>query len=126
MDKLMTSLTHHHDAAAAMHTNSCKKQERPTPIDLSVSSGRGGLQMSIEVGIEKEKTMDIRKSNSVLLEMTIADFFRCENLPDRAVKSNCFCKILDVAKVVGSGFTVPSRKKIGGELLFFVFYYFET
>ncbi len=109
-----------------MLASSCKKQERPTPIDLSVSSGWGGLQMSIEVGIEKGKTMDIQKSNSALLEMAIADFFHCENLPDRAVESNRFRKILDVAKVVGSGFTVPSRKKIGGELLFSVFYYFET
>ncbi len=56
--------------------------------------------MSIEVGIEKGKTMDIRKSNSAILEMAIADFFRCENLPDRAVASNHFRKILDVVKVV--------------------------
>ena len=114
-DELMTALTNQQDAAAATFASSCKKRERPTPINLSVSSGRGSLQMSIEVGIEKEKTMDIRKSNSVLLEMTIADFFHCENLPDRAVESNCICKILNVAKVVGSGFTIPSRKKIGGE-----------
>ncbi len=54
--------------------------------------------------------MDIRKSISALLEMAIADFFYCENLPDSAVESNHFCKILD-------GFSIPSRKKIGGELL---------
>ncbi len=101
-----------------MLAKSHKKQERPTPIDLSASSGRGGLQMSIDVGIEKGKTMDILKSNSVLVERVIVDFFYCENLPCRAVESNCFCKTLDVVKVVGSGFTIPSRKKIGGELLF--------
>ncbi len=54
--------------------------------------------MTIDVGIEWGKTMDIRKSNSALLEMTIMDFFHCKNLPDRAVESNCFFKILDVAK----------------------------
>ncbi len=102
-----------------MLVSSHNKQERPTLINLSVTSGWGGLQMSIEVGIEKGKTMDIRKSKSVLLEMAIMDFFHCENLPDRAVESNCFCQILDVAKVVGSGFTIPSRKKIGGELFFY-------
>ncbi len=45
--------------------------------------------------------MDIQKSNSALLKMAIVDFFNCENLPYRAVESNCFCKILDVVKVFG-------------------------
>ncbi len=66
--------------------------------------------------------MDIQKSNSALLEMAIADFFHCEILPDRAVESNRFRKILDVAKVVGSGFTILSRKKIEGELFFILLF----
>ncbi len=74
--------------------------------------------ITIDVGIERGKTMVIRKSNSALLEMEIMDFFHCDNLPDRAVESNCLYKILGVAKVVGSGFTIPSRKEIGGELHF--------
>ncbi len=61
-----------------MLANSCKKQERPTPINLSVSSSQGDLQMSIDFGIEMEKTMDIRKSYSVLFEMAIVDSFDCE------------------------------------------------
>ncbi len=125
MDMLMTALTDRQDADAAILASSRKKQERPTPINLSLTSCQGGLQMSIEVGIEKGKTMDVGKSNNALLEMAIADFFHCENLPDRDVESNCFHKILDFAKVVGSGFTIPSRKKVGGEL-FFLAYYFET
>lgn len=60
--------------------------------------------------------MNIRKSISALLKMAIVDLFHCENLPDRAVESDF--KILDVAKVVGSGFNIPSKKKIGGESLF--------
>ncbi len=56
---------------------------------------------------------------NALLETAVEDFFHCENLPDRAIESNRFIKILDVAKVVGSVFTIPSRKKIGGELLFY-------
>ncbi len=57
-------------------------------------------------------------SNSALLEMAVADFFHCKNLPDRVVESNRFFKILDIAKTVGSGFTIPSGEKIRGEFLF--------
>lgn len=46
-----------------------KKPELPIPVDPSVFSGKGSLQMSIEVGMENGKTMDIRKSNDALLEM---------------------------------------------------------
>ncbi len=53
MDELMTALINSHDAAAAVFTNSCKNQERLIPINLSVSSGQGGLQMSIDI---KEKS----------------------------------------------------------------------
>ncbi len=116
-------MTNQQDAAAAMFAGSCKKQKRPTPTDLSVSSGWGGLQMSIDVGIEKGKTMDVQKCNSALLGTAIMDFFHCQNLPDRAVEFNHFRKILDVAKVVCSKFTVPSRKKIGGEFPFFSLLY---
>ncbi len=59
MDELMPALTNRQDAAAAMLASYCKRQERPTPIDLSVTSGQGGLQMFIDVGIEKGKTKDI-------------------------------------------------------------------
>ncbi len=79
MDKLITALIDQQDAAALVLANSCRKYERHTPIDLSVPSGWGGLQISIDVGIEKGKTMDNRKSNSALLEMAIVDFFHCEN-----------------------------------------------
>ncbi len=57
MDKLMIILTNWQDAAAAMLASSHEKRERPTPIDLSVSSGQGGLQMSIDAGIQKGKTI---------------------------------------------------------------------
>ncbi len=45
-------------------------------------SNKGGLQMFIDVGIEKGKTIYIQKSSSALLEMAIADFYHCEDLPD--------------------------------------------
>ncbi len=72
MDELMIALTNQHDAIAEMLTNSHQKQERPTPIDLSVSSSRGGMQMTIDVGKEKGETIDIRKFKSSLLEMAFA------------------------------------------------------
>ncbi len=53
MDELMAALTNQKDSAAATLTSSHMKQERPTPIGVSVFSGQGGLQMSIEVGIEQ-------------------------------------------------------------------------
>ncbi len=43
VDKLTTTLTDQHDDAAAMLTASGKEQERPTPINFSVSSGWGSL-----------------------------------------------------------------------------------
>ncbi len=46
----------------------------------------------------------------------ILQTFYYENLPDRAVEPNQFHEILDVAKVLGSRFTIPSRNKIGGGL----------
>ncbi len=70
----MTALINWQDAVTAMLANSQNKQERPTPINLYVFSSQGDLQMSIDIEIENGKTMDIRKSNSALLEMAIADF----------------------------------------------------
>ncbi len=118
MDELMTALINWQYAAAPMLANSCKKQERPTPISLTVSSDQGGLQWSIDVRIEKWKIMDIWKSNSALSDMAIEDFLYFENLPDRAVEFNGFCKILDISKVLCSGFTILSRTKIGDEIFF--------
>ncbi len=43
MDELMTTLINQHDAVIAMLANSHKKQERLTPINLSLSSSQGGL-----------------------------------------------------------------------------------
>ncbi len=57
IDEFMTTLTNWHDTAAAMLTNHWKKWWRPTPIDLSVASNQGGLQMTISVGIENGLTV---------------------------------------------------------------------
>ncbi len=54
--------------------------------------------MSIDVVLEKGKTMDIPKSNRALLEMAIADSFHCENLPDMTVESKHFYKMFTAKK----------------------------
>ncbi len=98
IDDLMNALTNQHYAAVSMLTKHQNNQDRSTPVDVSVSSSKGSLQLSVDVGIEKGTTIDIQKSISAVLEMAIVDSFNCENLLDMAVESNCCCKILDVAK----------------------------
>ena len=61
--------------------------------------------------------MDIRKFNNATVEMAIADFFHCENLPDSVVESPRFHRLIKVCRLVGEDFVVTHRKKIGGELL---------
>ena len=61
--------------------------------------------------------LDIRKSNNATVEMAIADFFHCENIPDAVVESQQFQHLIKVCRLVGEDFVVPHRKKIGGELL---------
>jgi hypothetical protein len=61
--------------------------------------------------------MDIRKFNNATVEMAIADFFHCENLPDSVVESPRFHRLIKVCRLVGEDIVVTHRKKIGGELL---------
>jgi hypothetical protein len=61
--------------------------------------------------------LDIRKSNNATVEMAIADFFHCENIPDAVVESQRFQHLIKVCWLVGKDFVVPHQKKIGGELL---------
>jgi hypothetical protein len=61
--------------------------------------------------------LDIRKSNNATVEMAIANFFHCKNIPDAFVESPRFVRLVCVCCLVGDDFVVPHRKKIGGELL---------
>jgi hypothetical protein len=40
--------------------------------------------------------MDIRKSNNATVEMAIADFFHCENIPDEVVELPRFVRLVHV------------------------------
>jgi hypothetical protein len=61
--------------------------------------------------------MDIRKSHNIIVEMAIADFFHCENIPDAVVELPRFKRLVKMCRLVGDDFVVPNRKEVGGELL---------
>ncbi len=65
---------------------------------------------------------DIRRSNDAQLEMTIADFFHCENIADQVVESTRFKYLLKQALLVGGGeFMPPKRKKLEVRMLLIIF-----
>ncbi len=78
-------------------------------------------QSTIESSFDRVKSSDIRQSNDAQLEMAIADFFHCENIADRVVESTRFKYMLKQARLVGSEFRPPTRKKIGGKKYFLFF-----
>jgi hypothetical protein len=61
--------------------------------------------------------MDIWKSNNATVEMSIADFFHCENILDSVAKAPRFLRLIRVCRLVGEDFVVPSHRKIVGKLL---------
>jgi len=73
------------------------------------------VQPSINASFENMS--DIRKCNNASFEMAIADFFHCENIPDKVVESERFARVIKKARTIGNDFNIPSRSKIGGELL---------
>jgi hypothetical protein len=74
-------------------------------------------QPSITAALDRMKQGDIRKYNKAQLDLAIADFWHSENLPDRAVDSKRFRRILKLAKTVESDYVPPNRNRIGGDLL---------
>ena len=49
--------------------------------------------------------------------MAIAELFHCKNIPDSTVESKRFKIMLTAARTIVSDFVIPSRRKIGGDLL---------
>jgi hypothetical protein len=89
---------------------------------MSAVSARGSKQNSFALSSSTQRTLstmnlDIQKSNNATVEMAIADFFHCENIPDSVVESPRFIRLVRLCRLVGDDFVVPHRKKIGGELL---------
>jgi hypothetical protein len=61
--------------------------------------------------------LDIWKSNNATVEMAIANFFQCKNVPDAVVELPRFIWLLRVCCLLGEDFVVPNQKQIGGDLL---------
>jgi len=61
--------------------------------------------------------LDIRRCNDATVEMAIADFFHCENIPDIVVESPRFKRLISVCRLVGDKFVPPNAHKLGGKLL---------
>jgi hypothetical protein len=74
-------------------------------------------QPSISAAMNRMHQSDIRKYNKATLDLAIADFFLSENLPDKAVDSKLFRRVLKLAKTVDSDYIPPNRNRIGGDLL---------
>jgi hypothetical protein len=72
---------------------------------------------SSQRSIESSMKMDIRQSNNATVEMAIADFFHCENIPDAVVESPRFVRLVRVCRLVGDDFVLPNQRRIGGDLL---------
>jgi hypothetical protein len=61
--------------------------------------------------------MNTRKSHNAIVEMAIADFFHCENIPDAVVESPRFKRLVKLCRQVGDDCVVPNCKKVSGELM---------
>ncbi len=88
-----------------------------TSTSISV---RGGKQNSFAFSSQRTMSimnLDIWKSNNAIVEMAIADFFHCENIPDAVVELPRFLWLVRMCRLVGEDFIVPNRKQIGGDLL---------
>ncbi len=72
--------------------------------------------------MECASQLDIRKSNNTAMELAIADFFHCENVPDQAAESSHFWQMIKLACLVGKDFAVPNRKNLEVETFLFAFF----
>jgi hypothetical protein len=66
----------------------------------NMSSSQTSVQPSISASLGKSQST-ITGCNHTMLEMAIANFFHCENIPDAAVESPHFSHLLKCARAVG-------------------------
>ncbi len=82
----------------------------------STISTRGSHLMPFALSLQRTMStmnLDIRKSNNATVEMAIADFFHCKNIPDAVIESPRFVRLVCVCHLVGDDCVVPYWKKIG-------------
>jgi hypothetical protein len=110
--------------APAIEALSSKKKPRTgTPVPMALTKATEsidltGKQPTLKAAFENKLQSPLAEANYAGLEMAIADFFHCCNIPDSAVESPQFsAMVLQRARLVDSRFKIPGRRKIGGELL---------
>ncbi len=70
----------------AAHDEMLCVSESQSNATSSLASSKKAYQMSIQAGMEHTCQTDIQNSNNSILEMTIANFFHCENISDCVVE----------------------------------------
>jgi hypothetical protein len=86
------------EASHSSISTSMRGSMTSTPFALS-------SQSSISASIQN---MDIRKSHNAIVEMAIANFFHCENIPDAVVELPRFKRLVKVCHLVGEDFVIPN------------------
>ncbi len=74
-------------------------------------SVRGGKQNSFAFSSQRTMStmnLNIRKSNNATVEMAIADFFHCKNIPDAVVELPRFIRLVCMCRLVGEDFIIPN------------------
>jgi len=101
----------------------CKSSHSFSTSLVAFASG-GSARSSSSTSLQGQRSvatmhqLDIRRSNdAMMVEMAIADFFHCENIPDAVVESPRFKRLISVCRLLGDKFVPPNAHKIGGALL---------
>ncbi len=74
------------------------------------TSVRASKQNSFAFSLQRTMSMmilDIQKSNNAAVEMAIANFFHCKNMPDAVVESPRFIQLVRVCHLVEEDFVLP-------------------
>jgi hypothetical protein len=84
------------------------------------SSVRGSKHNSFAFSSQRTMlmmNMDIWKSNNATVEMAIANFSHCKNIPDSVVELPRSIQLVRVCRLVREDIVVPHQKQIGGMFL---------
>ena len=100
-----------------------KSPHRFSSSHVASASGGAGRSSSSTSSLHGQRSvstmhqLDIQRSNDAKVEMAIADFFHCENIPDAVVESSQFKQLISVFRLLGDKFVPPNASKIGGPFL---------
>jgi hypothetical protein len=104
----------------SIHSLPSVQSEIPMMI-RTTAAARGSIYSSTPFALSSQRRDHPEHGHpqvsNAIVEMAIADFFHCENIPDAVAESSRFKRLVKVCLHVGDDFVVPIRKKIGGELL---------